>query len=136
VNVKGLSNVQMRAGMAALALVACMLLPWYQETRAGGEETNWIAISVLSWVEAAVLLGAAAVLYLLYARSQRRGFHLPGGDGWAVTIAGAWTLVRASGGYTALTRGSLLRFASASQARIERPSQAIAQQVQPQHRHS
>jgi len=93
VNVKGLSNVQMRAGMAAVALVACMLLPWYQENRAGGEETNRIAISVLSWVEAAVLLVAAAVLYLLYARSQRRGFHLPGGDGWAVTIAGAWTLL-------------------------------------------
>lgn len=89
---KGLSNVQMRAGMAAVALVACMLLPWYQENRAGGEDGNRIAISVLSWVEAAVLLVAAAVLYLLYARSQRRGFHLPGGDGWAVTIAGAWTL--------------------------------------------
>jgi hypothetical protein len=94
--VKGLSNAQMRAGMAALALALCMLLPWYRASypqKTGGvEHDNLTAFGAFSWVEAAVLLVAAAVLYLLYARSQRRGFHLPGGDGWTVTIAGGWTI--------------------------------------------
>jgi hypothetical protein len=96
VNVKGLSNAQMRAGMAAIALALCMLLPWYRASYprdAGGvDHDNLTAFGAFSWVEAAVLLVAAAVLYLLYTRSQQRAFHLPGGDGWAVTIAGAWTL--------------------------------------------
>jgi hypothetical protein len=97
--VKGLSNTQMRAGAAALALALCMLLPWYRASfpraeKAGGGvvHDNLTAFGAFSWVEAAVLLTAGAVLYLLYARSQRRAFHLPGGDGWAVTIAGAWIL--------------------------------------------
>ena len=92
-NVKGLSNVQMRAGAAAIALVLCMLLPWYRESYFSDSRffrNNLTAFGAFSWVEAAVLLVAAAILYLLYARSQRRAFHLPGGDGWAVTIAGGW----------------------------------------------
>ena len=43
-------------------------------------------------VEAAVLLGCAAVLYLVWARSQRKGFHLPGGDGTVIMAAGGWVL--------------------------------------------
>ena len=31
------------------------------------------------------------MLWLLYARSHKRGFHLPGGDGTAIFLAGAWT---------------------------------------------
>jgi hypothetical protein len=99
VTVKGLSNVQIRAGAAALALALCMLLPWYrasfprpQKLGGGVAHDNLTAFGAFSWVEAAVLLVAAAVIYLLHARSQRRAFHLPGGDGWAVTIAGGWTL--------------------------------------------
>jgi hypothetical protein len=99
VNVKGLSNAQMRAGMAAVALALCMLLPWYRASYprpdgapGGPVHDNLTAFGAFSWVEAAVLLVAAAVLYLLYTRSQQRAFHLPGGDGWTVTIAGAWTL--------------------------------------------
>jgi hypothetical protein len=94
--VKGLSNTQMRAGMCSVALLLCMLLPWYRASypqKTGGvEHDNLTAFAAFSWVEAAVLVVAAAVLYLLYTRSQRRAFHLPGGDGWAITIAGAWTL--------------------------------------------
>jgi len=96
VSVKGLSNTQLRAGMAAVALVLCMLLPWYRASfprpERGVDHDNLTAFGAFSWVEAAVLVVAGAVLYLLYARSQERGFHLPGGDGWAVTIAGGWTL--------------------------------------------
>ena len=90
--VKGLSNTQMRTGAAAIALLACMLLPWYSASYGAKRHENLNAFGAFSWVEAAVLLVAGAVLYLLYARSQERGFHLPGGDGWAVTIAGGWTV--------------------------------------------
>lgn len=96
-NVKGLSNVQMRAGAAAIGLLVCMVLPWYRasfpsEDRETVLRDNLTAFGAFSWVEAAVLIVAAAVLYLLYARSQQRAFHLPGGDGWAVTVAGGWTV--------------------------------------------
>lgn len=89
---KGLSNTQMRAGVAAIALLLCMLLPWYTASYGARRKENLTAFEAFSWVEAAVLVVSGAVLYLLYARSQRRGFHLPGGDGWAVTTAGLWTL--------------------------------------------
>ena len=95
-SVKGLSNTQLRAGFAAAALLACMVLPWYRTSfptpDRGVLHDNLTAFGAFSWVEAAVLVVAGAVVYLLYARSQQRGFHLPGGDGWAVTIAGLWTL--------------------------------------------
>lgn len=96
---KGLSTVQLRAGAAAGALLLCMLLPWYsvsfprpQAAGGGVVHDRLTAFGAFSWVEAAVLVVAGAVGYLLYARSQRRAFHLPGGDGWAVTIAGGWVL--------------------------------------------
>ncbi len=91
-----LSTTQLRAGMAAAALVLCMLLPWYRSSfpqKAGGvAHDNLTAFGAFSWAEAAVLVVSGAVLYLLWARARHRGFHLPGGDGWAVTIAGGWTL--------------------------------------------
>ena len=33
------------------------------------------------------------MLFLLYSRSQKRGFHLPGGDGSVVMLAGGWTVL-------------------------------------------
>src|SRR5205085_1975785 len=34
-----------------------------------------------------------AVLTLLFQRSEGRAFHLPGGDGGVITVAGLWTCV-------------------------------------------
>jgi hypothetical protein len=85
------------AAVAALALFATMLLPWYQQnavvSAAKGEplvSRNLNAFAVFSFVEAAVLLVAVAVLVLLYERADGRTFHLPGGDGSVVFAAGAW----------------------------------------------
>jgi hypothetical protein len=73
-----------------------VLLPWYQQSVVHGNgfvQTNLSALQVFTPVEAAVLLVALAVLYLVWARSQRRGFHLPGGDGMAITVAGGWAVL-------------------------------------------
>jgi hypothetical protein len=43
-----------------------------------------------SFVEAAELLIAGALLALLYARAQGRRFHLPFGDGTVILAAGIW----------------------------------------------
>jgi hypothetical protein len=43
-----------------------------------------------SFVEAAIVLVAAAVLLLLYRRAQGRGFHVPFGDGVMIAAGGAW----------------------------------------------
>src|SRR4051794_41658812 len=68
-----------------------MVLPWYQVDSLGKDESR-SALAVFTWVEAAILLVAAAVLYLVWARAQRRRFHLPGGDGFVVSLAGGWVL--------------------------------------------
>jgi hypothetical protein len=91
-----LPREQKLAGGAAVALFVSMLLPWYTKsffTHGAFVHDNVTAFQVFSWVEAAVLLVAASVLVLLYARSQGRGFHLPGGDGTAIFLAGAWTVL-------------------------------------------
>jgi hypothetical protein len=91
-----LPREQKLAGGAALALFVTMFLPWYTEThfdRHRFVHDSLNAFSVFTWVEAAVLLVAAGVLFLLYARSQKRGFHLPGGDGFVVMLAGGWTVL-------------------------------------------
>jgi hypothetical protein len=87
------------AAGAALGLFVALFLPWYHETvvavttkpqAVGTSVTGWGAFS---FVEAAVLLVAAGVLMLLFQRAEGRAFHLPGGDGWAITAAGFWTCV-------------------------------------------
>jgi hypothetical protein len=86
------------ASGAAVALFVTMLLPWYQQNAvvnaprtAPLQSRNLNAFQVFSFIEAAVLLVAVAVVYLLYARAEGREFHLPGSDGAIVTIAGLWT---------------------------------------------
>lgn len=88
---------QRLAAVAALGLVVSLFLPWYEKsvfapTRGGivsaSESLN--AFQVMSWVEAAVVLVAFGVLFLIWARSQEKGFHLPGGDGTVILVAGAW----------------------------------------------
>ena len=86
------------AGIAAAALALTLLLPWYEQSYVpeGSREfvqRNVSAFGVFSFVEAAVLLVAAAVLFLVWARSERKGFHLPGGDGTAIALAGGWALL-------------------------------------------
>jgi len=85
------------AAVAALLLFATMLLPWYQQNAiVSASKTaplvsqNLNAFAVFSFVEAAVLLVAVAVLFLLYERADGRTFHLPGGDGTVIFAAGIW----------------------------------------------
>jgi hypothetical protein len=95
---RALEPDQRLAGGAALALFVTMLLPWYQQNAVVDEpkiaplqSRNLNAFQVFSFVEAAVLLVALAVLYLLYVRAEGREFRLPGGDGAVVFAAGMWT---------------------------------------------
>lgn len=77
------------AAIAAIALFVSMFLPWYGvQGRALGSSVS--AFGAFSFVEAAVLLVAIAVLALLFARSEGSAFHLPGGDGLVVMVAGLW----------------------------------------------
>src|SRR3954469_5956416 len=83
-------------GGAAAALVVSLLLPWYQVSFFRGSRAvsdSRSALQVFTWVEAAILLVALAVLFLVWARAQRQAFHLPGGDGAVVSAAGGWALV-------------------------------------------
>src|SRR3954451_24073921 len=83
-------------GGAAAALAFSLLLPWYQVSFFRGSRAvsdSRSALQVFTWVEAAILLVALAVLFLVWARAQRQAFHLPGGDGAVVSAAGAWALV-------------------------------------------
>lgn len=94
---KALTPDQRLAGGASAALFVTMFLPWYQQNAvvdaprmAPLQSRNLNAFQVFSFVEAAVLLVALAVLYLLFARAERRSFQLPGGDGTVVFAAGIW----------------------------------------------
>jgi hypothetical protein len=81
-----------QAAACAGALMLTLFLPWYtaQLLEADGRSFNRTAFGEFSFVEAAVLLVAAGVLYLVWARSQRKAFHLPGGDGTVIMVAGGW----------------------------------------------
>ena len=86
------------AGGAAAALAASLILPWYEKSfvprgTSVFVQQNVSAFGVFTFVEAAVLLVAAGVLYLVWARSRRQGFHLPGGDGVVISLAGGWAVV-------------------------------------------
>lgn len=92
-----LDPAQRLCGAAALALFVTMFLPWYSRSAVGvakGQpvkvEDTLSAFGVFSFVEAAILLVALAVLALLFARGERRAFHLPGGDGGVILAAGVW----------------------------------------------
>src|SRR3954470_10178620 len=84
------------AAAAAAALALSLVLPWYQKSyfQAGHVvQANVSALGVFSFVEAAVLLVSLAVLFLVWARAQQRAFHLPGGDGVAIMLAGGWAIL-------------------------------------------
>ena len=89
---RALPREMQQAAACAAALMLTLFLPWYtaQLLSADGRSFNRTAWGEFSFVEAAVLLVAVGVLYLVYARSQRKAFHLPGGDGTVIMVAGAW----------------------------------------------
>jgi hypothetical protein len=86
------------AGIAAAALALSLFLPWYEQSYVPEGSREFVQRNVSAWgvftfVEAAVLLVAAAVLFLVWARSEKKGFHLPGGDGTAIALAGGWAIL-------------------------------------------
>ena len=93
------AEMQQAAGAAA-GLGLTLFLPWYEKSffdttgpQARPQSASLSAFGVFSFVEAAILLVAAGVLYLVWARSQRKAFHLPGGDGTVIMVAGAWAFL-------------------------------------------
>ncbi len=94
-----LGRDQRLAAMTSLGLFVSMLLPWYSKTvvvrtRGGGAGSQSLsAFQAFSFVEAAVLLVSVGVLAALFARAEERDFHLPGGDGTIVMLAGAWVAI-------------------------------------------
>ena len=92
---KSVDRDQRLAGLAAGALLFTMFLPWYEKNAfdkdSGKFATDTVsAFGVISFVEAAIFLVAAGVLVLVFARGERRTFHLPGGDGTVIFAAGLW----------------------------------------------
>lgn len=90
-----LAPEQRIAAIAALALLVTMFFPWYElqslNRKSGVINSHSIsAFGDVSFVEAAVFLVAAGILALLFARAERRDFHMPGSDGAIVMIAGGW----------------------------------------------
>lgn len=97
---RALYREQRLAAIGALGLFGSMFLPWYQQTAflasrnsIQKSQDSLIAFQSWSFVEASILLVALAVLGLLFARAERRAFHLPGGDGLVILGAGAWVML-------------------------------------------
>jgi hypothetical protein len=93
---RALSREQRRAAYASFGLFVSMFLPWYDKSLPGRKQfrhDNLTAFGAFSFVEAAVLLVSAGVLAMLFARGEGRAFHLPGGDGTIIMVAGAWTAI-------------------------------------------
>jgi hypothetical protein len=98
-NWRALTSEQRLAAIAALLLLASMFLPWYQETGNAIVKGHLVriddtknAFGVYSFVEAAIFVVVVGVIVLLWARAERKAFHLPGGDGTIVMGAGLWVM--------------------------------------------
>jgi len=92
---RSLEPEQRLAAVAALALLVTMFFPWYGlqslNRKTGAIYSHEInAFGDVSFVEAAIFLVAAGVLAIVFARGEGREFHLPGGDGTIVMLAGGW----------------------------------------------
>lgn len=96
-----LSAGHRHAAMAALGLVLSLALPFYgksafdvtEDGRLASASESLSAFGVISFVEGAVMLVAAAVLGLVVVRARRVAFSPPGGDGTVIASAGAWALL-------------------------------------------
>lgn len=97
-SLRALEPEQRTAGAGATALFVTMFLPWYSNSTVGVNpkgmpvkvEDSVTAFGVFSFVEAAVLLVAAGILWMLFARGEGKAFHLPFGDGNVIFGAGLW----------------------------------------------
>ncbi len=94
---RGLEREQRTAALGAMALFVTMFLPWYSKTAVGvvggapvKVDDNLTAFQEFSFVEAAVLLVAVGILWMLFARGEGKAFHLPFGDGNVIFAAGLW----------------------------------------------
>jgi len=94
---RNLQGPQRRVVLAAGLILASMFLPWYSRNTNAvtgralqSEKDPSSAIGVFTFVEAAIFLVAIGVVLLMFARGEKRAFHLPGGDGTIVTAAGGW----------------------------------------------
>jgi hypothetical protein len=92
-----LAPEQRLAGACAIGLFVTMFLPWYTRdtTAVVGGKLQTVGSTLMAWkafsfVEAAILLVAVGVLALLFARGERKAFHLPGGDGLVILAGGVW----------------------------------------------
>jgi len=96
---RALTSEQRLAAVAAILLLLSMLLPWYQETGnaiVGGKlariDDSKSAFGVYSFIEAAIFVVVVGTIALLWARAERKAFHLPGGDGTVIMGAGLWVM--------------------------------------------
>ncbi len=92
---RALAPEQRLASVAALLLLATLFLPWYEKSfydPAGRDYATdkLTGFGSADFVMASVVLVACAVLAMMFARGEGSGFHLPGGDGLIVMIAGGW----------------------------------------------
>lgn len=97
--VLSLTAAQQRTAAAAIVVLVSLGTPWYTTEvvfpgKDGGPPTTssgtMSGIGAFSFVEAAVLLVAAAVLVLVWARATERRFSLPVADGTVITAAAGW----------------------------------------------
>lgn len=83
------------AAGACLLLFLSLFAPWYQETVVvGGGTPHSVSASLTGWsafsfAEAVLLVVSGGVLTLLVRRAEGRPVQVPGGDGSAITAAGA-----------------------------------------------
>jgi hypothetical protein len=94
---RALDAHQKIAAGAALALVGSLALPWFQLTglnaRTGTTGSYTVTgFGCFTFVEGSILLVCGGALWMLFARGEERAFHLPGGDGSVIALAGAWCL--------------------------------------------
>src|SRR5271166_6529339 len=151
---RAMEGEQRLAAVAALSLLVTMFFPWYGlqslNRRTGVIYSHDIsAFGDVSFVEAAVFLVAAGVIAIVLARAEGRDFHLPGGDGTIVMIAGGWAALlifyrvfdRPSGGgypvgiewgfFLAFVAAGALAFAGWRMRAAERPEPPLTRRRTP-----
>jgi hypothetical protein len=91
--IRSLSAAQQRTAAAAVVVLVSLGTPWYStQVVSDGKKVDGTmsGISAFSFVEAAVLLVAVAVLALVWGRATGRRFSLPLTDGTVITAAAGW----------------------------------------------